>query len=196
MKYFTFLLLSCLLLSSCEDEIPELIVDCQNGFIEEDNACICPEGNVTAYDNCVELNENQYYGITDGCPCNDTLIWTLYEENNENGLITRETRINENLSLIALGSIEPSRLKPIHLLYVVPTSVGDSLFLAAGPDIQNGFLMRCDASQPDDDFNESVLFNGLLSPDEKTISATFTYMDNSEPSNVVGTCTVNFEKEL
>ena len=164
---------------------------CTNGFVANGEGCECPEGNVTAYDICVELNENQYYGITDGCPCIDTLIWTLYEED-EFGV--REARINENLPISTTYPLEANRLRQNLLLSIVETSVGDSLYILGDGVEENGLLMSCNALT-DDDLNEGVYFNGLLSPDEKTISATLTYRDNEDPTLVIGTCTVDFVRE-
>lgn len=194
MKFYSVLLLLLsitVIMYSCNDDDIATPILCENGFVSNGEGCECPEGNVTAYDICVELNENQYYGITDGCPCIDTLIWTLYDTDDAG---IREARINENLPIGTTNPSAANRLRQDFLLHIVQTPAGDSLYVLNDGIQESGLIVSCNALT-DDDLNEGVYFNGLLSSDEKTISATLTYRDNEDPTLVIGTCTVDFVKK-
>jgi len=63
--------------------------NCPDGYICQDDKCICPAGSFETYGVCRPLEENEYYGVTDkDCPCQDSIILkvTLWE----NGKFNRD----------------------------------------------------------------------------------------------------------
>lgn len=56
--------------------------NCPDGYVCQEDKCICPAGSFETYGVCRPLEENEYYGVTDkDCPCQDSIILkvTLWE---------------------------------------------------------------------------------------------------------------------
>ena len=67
--------------SKCKGKDPIL---CENGYENQNEICVCPsgkfqtpKGNYGDYDSCRVLKPNEYYTITSGCPCEDTVFFKI-----------------------------------------------------------------------------------------------------------------------
>lgn len=48
---------------------------CPDGYFCQEDKCICPEGSFETYGVCRQLEDNEFYGVTDEhCPCQDSII--------------------------------------------------------------------------------------------------------------------------
>lgn len=166
-----------------DDEMTSEPLICENGFIEENGECVCPEGNVTAYNNCLELREDQYYGITTSCPCVDTLIVSI-ESIGSNPV--RQVKINEDIPFTTDHSERIVRNDFFMALFEGET--GDSVLVHIADE---DFVLLCDV---DPDSEDSEKARGVISFAEggNALDFLFTYVDDE--GNEYGTCEFRLEK--
>ena len=192
-RFLTLFLCIPLFFLACDDDeaLPQP-VNCNTGFvINADNECECPDERVALYDNCVETNENDYYGVTEGCPCVDTLLLSLtpLDENDPNFNLFY-LRTNQNLSFGELSDEERSRLTGEVIVFTTDYLEVDSIYGQDFPEFGT-----CDVTAGDDTV-ETIRFNGLLSEDGENLSMTFFYLTNADPDEVMDapSCTVDFSR--
>jgi hypothetical protein len=65
--------------------------NCPDGYICQDDRCLCPDGSFETYGVCRPLQSNEYYGVTDqNCPCQDSIILRVTQW--ENGKFNFDTQ--------------------------------------------------------------------------------------------------------
>lgn len=52
---------------------------CKEGYFCIDHECQCPPDRYEAYGVCRELEENEFYGVSSDCPCQDTFFFKILE---------------------------------------------------------------------------------------------------------------------
>lgn len=187
-NYFIFSLVFFLFCcTACEDD-SLIVCDLSQGFVVEDGNCICPDDNIRAYGNCINLVEGRYYGITEGCACSDTLVWEIIDTAEDSDAKT--IRINQDLAFSGEFINEAFRVRKELSGLTIETTEGDSLFI-----VTDNVLMTCQAL-PDEALPQQVLFEGLFSSNKDTLASTLTYVNNSvTPSEIISTCEVNFIRQ-
>jgi hypothetical protein len=70
----TLALLVQILFSDCK-KTPEPI-NCPNGFsADADDNCICPEGKIEVYGQCLPDDSTSLFGVSEGCPCEQDSVY-------------------------------------------------------------------------------------------------------------------------
>lgn len=181
---FIFILVigSC---SKCKEETGPNVNPCDvvrgEGYVFEtgyefvDGSCICPEGNYTAYGRCRALKENEWYGITDGCPCVDTLfLWLEKFEDDSIALFKTNDDVFDGFNTDPEYSLNDARTRR-HGKYRYFTRLeGDSI---AYVDSFYSDLIPCQLDSGPE--NEWVYMTGKFTPDRDTLFARFYYRDGA-----------------
>ena len=178
MRYL--LLLPFFFLFACQDDgLPN---PCgEYGYELTENGCECPEGKFSAYGTCRELKENEWYGITSGCPCEDTLFVRLGDVDNGN----IEVIINEDIQLDQLpDGVDPWRLQafPAGNQYF-PSPSGDSLGRGG---FLSGFL-SCPL-EFDVPVQQYTTLRGRFTPDRSNFNGHLYYHWGNRSDQIIDSC--------
>jgi|GEM_PF-3204974 len=190
MKYI-YLLAIVLFISSCDKCKDEMVMDpCSNeGYELIDGSCQCPEDLFSAYGACRELREEEWYGITTGCPCEDTLFLRIGAVNTDGDA---RVFINENVFDIS-PDISPSVLAEYGRLS--GTSYVDYFVLSEGDSINSGslpFAPECHVGSNAAIDNPFIV--GRFSIDRDTLFSKLIYSDGTNQTNVLDSCEVIFTR--
>lgn len=198
-QLFVFLVVvsSC---SSCNDDEGPKVNPCQvvhdNGFVFDtgyefvDGFCLCPEGKFSAYGTCRELKVNEWYGVSDGCPCVDTLFLWLKKFEGSNKV---QFRMNEDI-------FDPNNFEPEYALRAARILGGATLDYFASPEgdsiATHGLaddIIKCEIAGTGPEFDEVTIF-GKFSQDNDTLFAKFIYRDGANRLIVLDSCNVIFTR--
>ena len=201
MKFFQLFvfLVSVSSCSSCKDDIGPKVNPCQvvhdNGAVFDtgyefiDGSCVCPEGKYSAYGTCRELKENEWYGVSDGCPCVDTLfLWLKDFEGSAKAEFVMNEDIFDSFNLEPEYASRAARIGRSALFDYFTSSDGDSI---APAHLTN--IMKCEIAGTGPEFDEVTLF-GKFSPDNDTLFAKFIYRDGAHRLIVLDSCSVLFTR--
>lgn len=185
-KITTSLLLISVLIFSCKDDDSGPSLMCENGFEPIDGSCQCPEGMVQAYGTCRTLVEDEWYGISTDCQCEDTLFLRITNIDIEEG----EARLKFNGNIVH---------KPGDPLASYPSSSGQVKYF----ELMNGDsiaprglpygMLTCDANE-DVSIDYLGALYGKISPSRDKIDMMIEWRVRQTPTVVVDTCYVTFRR--
>lgn len=198
MKYVKYLIaFSALFYFSCcgDDDGPKenpcrVIHD--NGAVFEtgyefiDGNCVCPNGKYSAYGRCRELKESEWFGVSTGCPCTDTLFICFKGFNNDGKAeFSFNGDVFDTFNLEDEYLLQRSRTHTGFIANYFTLSEGDSI----APTSWTGSI-RCQVNA-DQTYDETTVF-GKFSPNGDTLFAKFVYRDGIDKSIVLDSCSVVF----
>ena len=156
-----------------------------------DGVCSCPEDKFSAYGTCRALKEKEWYGISVGCPCEDTLFLWLSEENVDG--VENRVRFTINSDIFDPGNLDveygftKARLSGGGRYSYFPSLEGDSI----APVSLLSYLVKCEVPGSGPEFDEVTLY-GRFSPDMDTLFGKFIYRDGLDRLIVLDSCDVVF----
>ncbi|MCS6930521.1 MAG: hypothetical protein NZM43_13620 [Saprospiraceae bacterium] len=112
--FFVVVALISSMLIACKKE------KCPSGYVKSGDNCICPAGKYEGKGMCRDLKPNEYYGIMNGCPCNDTLFFEVIGKDEK--LLRYRIDLGWGYTGGALG--------------IIPLSDGDSLHVEIGSSLE------------------------------------------------------------
>jgi len=161
----------------------------ETGYELIDGNCACPDGKYSAYGTCRELKESEWFGVSTGCPCVDTLFLWLKDFNNEGQAeFTLNSDIFDSFNSDPDYELQKNRTSGTFLLDYFTLSDGDSI---ASPNWVGPIRCQIDGTGPE--FDETTIF-GKFSPDNDTLFAKFIYRDGFDRSMVLDSCNVVFTR--
>ncbi|MBI1226595.1 MAG: hypothetical protein GC192_15285 [Bacteroidetes bacterium] len=164
----------------CDDESKGTI--CEKGFEEINGKCECPEGSFRAYGFCRELADNEWYAVTSGCPCQDTVFFKITGVQGD----TAGIRLNDD---IIIDPPNPGwSVRSSFAVRYFSLVNGDSIAPLSLP-----YGHPCNA----DNFGAAEfyeLFYGKFSPSGDTLNMKIIFRDFQTPSIVKDSCFVTFHK--
>lgn len=179
-KLFSLFSLCYFLGSCCDDDSKKVF--CREGFEEVNGNCECPQGKFRAYGFCRELQGNEWYGITDGCPCMDTIFFKITDIQGS----TAYVQLNDDFI------IDPPNpgwsVKGGFEVKYIESPNGDSIAPSSLP-----YGQPCNA----DNFGAAEfyeLFYGKFSPSGDTLNMKIVFRDFQFPGIIKDSCYVLFHK--
>ena len=189
LKLYTPLLL--LLFFACKDEpLPDPCND--TGYTLTENGCECLPPAHSAYGTCRELQENEWYGVTTGCPCEDTLFLKL------NGLVEGNSSymdilINEDVNVDHIIPREEAwriTASP-YVTEFFPSSAGDSLGKGS---FTAGFL-ACPLEYPGVSGEwQYTTISGRFTPDRSEFNGHIYYHPGSTYDRLIDSCAIQLTR--
>ncbi len=180
-KLFSLFSLCFFLGSCCDDDSKEII--CTEGFEEVNGNCECPQGKFRAYGFCRELQANEWYGVTESCPCSDTIFFRITGISGDSASI----RLNEGL-IIDPPNPGWTLVNNNFMVRYIALPDGDSIAPSSLP-----YGLPCNADNIGTaEFYE--LFYGKFSPSGDTLNMKIVFRDFQFPSIIKDSCFVLFHK--